>query len=56
MAPEVHMESPYLFGVDFWSAGVVLFWMLTGTVGLLLCWRLVESDIFLFRFLTATVL
>ncbi|PPQ68737.1 hypothetical protein CVT24_007564 [Panaeolus cyanescens] len=30
MAPEIHLSQPYSFGVDFWSAAVVLFWMVTG--------------------------
>ncbi|KAF8877649.1 kinase-like domain-containing protein [Gymnopilus junonius] len=30
MAPEVHLRTPYSFGIDFWSAAVVLYWMLTG--------------------------
>ncbi|KAF9561777.1 kinase-like protein [Agrocybe pediades] len=30
MAPEVHLHEPHSFGVDFWSAAVVLYWMLTG--------------------------
>ncbi|CAA7268655.1 unnamed protein product [Cyclocybe aegerita] len=30
MAPEIHMREPYSFGVDYWSAAVVLYWMLTG--------------------------
>ncbi|KAF8960428.1 kinase-like domain-containing protein [Flammula alnicola] len=30
MAPEIHLRQPYSFGVDFWSAAVVLYWMLTG--------------------------
>ncbi|KAF8884739.1 kinase-like domain-containing protein [Gymnopilus junonius] len=28
--PEVHLRTPYSFGIDFWSAAVVLYWMLTG--------------------------
>jgi len=32
MAPEIHLHQPYAFGVDFWSAAVVLYWMLTGRV------------------------
>ncbi|KAF9523456.1 kinase-like domain-containing protein [Crepidotus variabilis] len=30
MAPEIHLGQPYSFGVDYWSATVVLHWMLTG--------------------------
>ncbi|KIL54492.1 hypothetical protein M378DRAFT_18838, partial [Amanita muscaria Koide BX008] len=30
MAPEIIMEDHYSFGVDFWSAGVTLYVMLTG--------------------------
>ncbi|KAF9558597.1 kinase-like protein [Agrocybe pediades] len=30
MAPEICLRQPYAFGVDFWSAAVVLYWMLTG--------------------------
>ncbi|KAF4617544.1 hypothetical protein D9613_005775 [Agrocybe pediades] len=30
MAPEVHLHEPHSFGVDYWSAAVVLYWMLTG--------------------------
>ncbi|KAF9479500.1 kinase-like protein [Pholiota conissans] len=30
MAPEIHLRQPYSFGVDFWSAAIVLYWMLTG--------------------------
>lgn len=36
MAPEIHMEAPYSFGVDFWAAAVTLYWMVTGRVSLLL--------------------
>lgn len=32
MAPEIHLREAYSFGVDFWSAAVVLYWMLTGRV------------------------
>lgn len=32
MAPEIHLREAYSFGVDFWSASVVLYWMLTGRV------------------------
>ena len=32
MAPEICLLQPYSFGVDFWSAGIVFYWMLTGRV------------------------
>ena len=32
MAPEIILGQPYSFGVDFWSAAVVLYWMITGRV------------------------
>jgi len=32
MAPEIHTSQPYSFGVDFWSAAIVLHWMLLGRV------------------------
>lgn len=32
MAPEIHEGKPYSFGVDFWSATIVLYWMLLGRV------------------------
>ncbi|KAF8811639.1 kinase-like protein, partial [Phlegmacium glaucopus] len=32
MAPEIHLRMPYSFGIDFWSASVILYWMLTGRV------------------------
>lgn len=36
MAPEIHEGKPYSFGVDFWSATIVLHWMLLGRVSQLL--------------------
>lgn len=35
MAPEIHLRMPYSFGIDFWSASVILYWMLTGRVSFL---------------------
>jgi len=32
MAPEICLLQPYSFGVDFWAAGIVFYWMLTGRV------------------------
>ncbi|KIM38003.1 hypothetical protein M413DRAFT_249543 [Hebeloma cylindrosporum] len=40
MAPEIHEGKPYSFGVDFWSATVVLHWMILGRPP----WYEVESE------------